>query len=140
MNPRVARECSKTACDQPAVSTLAYAYAEATAILGPLTKDVEPHAYDLCAHHSERLTVPRGWTIIRVPSGKPDELEQEDQADLDFFVPDLTEDSDVKQQRNENPIQSLPGRRQTPRRPGSTNSGQRHLRLVPNSNSEGEQA
>lgn len=25
----------------------------------------EPHAFDLCSTHSERLTVPQGWTVIK---------------------------------------------------------------------------
>ncbi|MEW2152014.1 DUF3499 family protein, partial [Streptomyces albidoflavus] len=24
-----------------------------------------PHCYDLCAEHSERLTAPRGWEVVR---------------------------------------------------------------------------
>lgn len=26
----------------------------------------EPHSYDLCAEHAERLTVPRGWEVVRL--------------------------------------------------------------------------
>jgi len=25
----------------------------------------EPHSYDLCEFHAERLTVPRGWEVVR---------------------------------------------------------------------------
>lgn len=26
----------------------------------------EPHAYDLCETHSERLSAPRGWSVLRL--------------------------------------------------------------------------
>ena len=32
---------------------------------GPLSTYAEPHNYDLCAVHSERLTVPVGWNVIK---------------------------------------------------------------------------
>jgi hypothetical protein len=41
-------------------------YADQTAVLGPLATYAEPHAYDLCAPHSERLSAPRGWEVIRL--------------------------------------------------------------------------
>ena len=60
------RRCSKPACARPAVSTLTYVYADSTAVLGPLATYAEPHCYDLCQIHSERLTVPRGWEVVRL--------------------------------------------------------------------------
>jgi hypothetical protein len=48
------------------VTTLTYVYADSTAVLGPLATYAEPHCYDLCSQHSERLTVPRGWEVIRL--------------------------------------------------------------------------
>lgn len=67
------RSCSRTGCSERAVSTLTYAYADSTAVLGPLGLRAEPGTYDLCAAHSERLSVPRGWEVIRlpVPAGEP---------------------------------------------------------------------
>ncbi len=35
-------------------------------MLGPLATYAEPHAYDLCEVHSERLSAPRGWEILRL--------------------------------------------------------------------------
>jgi len=35
------------------------------AVLGPLSRKAEPHSYDLCPKHSERLSAPQGWQIIR---------------------------------------------------------------------------
>jgi hypothetical protein len=48
------------------VSTLTYVYADSTAVLGPLATYAEPHCYDLCQAHSERMTVPRGWEVVRL--------------------------------------------------------------------------
>jgi hypothetical protein len=75
------RRCSRTACGRPAVATLTYVYADSTAVLGPLATYAEPHCYDLCSEHSERLTAPRGWEVVRLAvdtgSGRPsgDDLE-----------------------------------------------------------------
>ncbi len=41
-------------------------YADQTAVLGPLATYAEPHAYDLCEAHSERLSAPRGWEVMRL--------------------------------------------------------------------------
>ncbi|WP_277441194.1 DUF3499 domain-containing protein [Streptomyces sp. SPB162] len=60
------RRCSRTACGRPAVATLTYVYADSTAVLGPLATYAEPHCYDLCHEHSERLTAPRGWEVVRL--------------------------------------------------------------------------
>jgi hypothetical protein len=48
------------------VATLTYDYHDSTAVLGPLATYAEPHGYDLCAEHAERLSVPRGWDVIRL--------------------------------------------------------------------------
>ena len=48
------------------MATLTYVYAESTAVLGPLAMYAEPHCYDLCQVHSERLTAPRGWEVVRL--------------------------------------------------------------------------
>lgn len=61
------RQCSKAGCSGAAVATLTYVYADSTVVLGPLATYAEPHTYDLCAAHAERLTAPRGWDIVRLP-------------------------------------------------------------------------
>lgn len=61
-----ARRCSRTACARPAVATLTYVYGDQTAVLGPLATYAEPHAYDLCEEHSQRLSAPRGWEVLRL--------------------------------------------------------------------------
>jgi hypothetical protein len=45
--------------------TLTYIYSESKAVLGPIAPFSEPHAYDLCARHATRLTVPNGWSVDR---------------------------------------------------------------------------
>ena len=67
------RRCSKPSCNGAAVATLTYVYADSTAVLGPLATYAEPHCYDLCQMHSERLTAPRGWEIVRI-TPDPDAL------------------------------------------------------------------
>ncbi|MCC3282325.1 MULTISPECIES: DUF3499 domain-containing protein [Arthrobacter] len=74
------RLCSRSACRQAAVATLTYVYADSTAVLGPLATYAEPHCYDLCELHAQRLTAPRGWEVLRLEYGSqprtpgPDEL------------------------------------------------------------------
>jgi hypothetical protein len=65
------RRCSRTACGRPAATTLTYVYADQTAVLGPLATYAEPHAYDLCELHSERLSAPRGWEVLRLAHDDP---------------------------------------------------------------------
>ena len=59
------RPCSRVHCQEEAVSTLTYVYADSMAVLGPLSAKAEPHSYDLCERHAERLSPPQGWTILR---------------------------------------------------------------------------
>ena len=62
----LSRRCSRTACGKSAIATLTYVYGDQTAVVGPLATYAEPHTYDLCADHAERLTAPRGWEIVRL--------------------------------------------------------------------------
>jgi uncharacterized protein DUF3499 len=78
----VSRRCSRPGCRRIAVCTLTYVYRDSTAVLGPLAAYVEPHCYDLCADHADRLTAPRGWDVVRLPvqteesaSAQADDLE-----------------------------------------------------------------
>ena len=59
------RLCSKVACGHDAVATLTYDYADRMAVLGPLAYAPEPHSYDLCDRHAERLSAPQGWQVVR---------------------------------------------------------------------------
>jgi hypothetical protein len=59
----VARQCSRTGCSEAAAVTLTYQYAHAQVWLDDLALERDPHAYDLCGRHAERLTAPRGWQV-----------------------------------------------------------------------------
>ncbi len=62
----IARICTRSGCRRPAVSTLTYVYADQTCVVGPLATYAEPHCYDLCSEHGDRLTAPNGWEVIRL--------------------------------------------------------------------------
>jgi hypothetical protein len=53
-------------------------YSDQTAVLGPLATYAEPHAYDLCEFHAERLSAPRGWEVIRLPTDAPAPRSEDD--------------------------------------------------------------
>lgn len=86
------RRCSRPACNRAAVHTLTYVYRDSTAVLGPLAAFVEPHCYDLCAAHAGRMTVPKGWEVVRLPDGPAeehaDDLEALANAVMEAAAPD----------------------------------------------------
>lgn len=59
------RICSKVACRREAVSTLTFDYDGRMAALGPLGAGNDPHAHDLCAEHTDRMSVPAGWAVLK---------------------------------------------------------------------------
>lgn len=59
------RLCSKVGCAREAVTTLTFDYGDQMAALGPLGGGDDPHAHDLCAIHTDRLSVPKGWVVVR---------------------------------------------------------------------------
>src|ERR1700729_1945649 len=72
------RRCSRTACTRAAVATLTYVYSDSTAVVGPLATFAEPHSYDLCEEHAVRLTVPRGWEVMRHDGAYPSPIPHAD--------------------------------------------------------------
>lgn len=119
----LARRCSRTACARPAVATLTYVYADKTAVLGPLATFAEPHAYDLCSFHSERLSAPRGWEVLRLA--------------LDQTLPGPTEDdllalADAVREAGR-PVSTAPTAAQSPARETGREVARRgHLRMLTN--------
>lgn len=113
------RRCSKPSCTQPAVSTLTYVYADSTAVVGPLATYAEPHCYDLCQMHSDRLTAPKGWEVVRITPDpdalKPstDDLEALANAVREAAKPRYSPEADVEPREE----------------PGGVRRG--HLRVVP---------
>ena len=105
---------------QPAVATLTYAYADLTAVVGPLASFEEPHSYDLCEEHALRLTVPRGWEVLRHVGEFPAPIPHTD--DLEALADAVREAARV------DPA-DLPSDDEDPTRPSSGRRG--HLRVVP---------
>ncbi len=58
----VSASCSKPGCQRPPTATLTYDYSSSTATVAPLAAP-HPMQYDLCDLHTERLSVPQGWTL-----------------------------------------------------------------------------
>jgi hypothetical protein len=80
------RRCSRTACSLPAVATLTYVYADSTAVVGPLATHAEPHCYDLCEAHADRLTAPRGWEVVRHEPAATDAVRPRSSDDLEALA------------------------------------------------------
>jgi hypothetical protein len=59
----MARQCSRTGCSETATVTLTYQYAQSQVWLDVLAPERDPHAYDLCVRHADRLTAPQGWQV-----------------------------------------------------------------------------
>ena len=88
------------------MATLTYVYADSTAVLGPLATYAEPHTYDLCAVHAGRLTVPRGWEVVRLtlPDAAP-EHNSDDLLALADAVREAARPAPAPQ-----PVSAVPGR------------------------------
>ena len=57
------RQCSRTGCAAPAAVSLSYDYARRSVWLDVLIEVRDPHSYDLCLRHAERISVPQGWSL-----------------------------------------------------------------------------
>lgn len=123
------RRCSRTACGLPAVATLTYVYADSTAVLGPLADVAVPGAFDLCAEHASRTSVPMGWEVIRLPL---DRRRNEPEADDELVALanavreiGLRDEEDVPTTT----VDRAPAPKPKPRSTGRRKGG--HLRLLP---------
>ncbi len=74
-------------------------YADQTAVLGPLATYAEPHAYDLCEEHSERLSAPRGWEVLRLVQDDPHAHSTDDLLALADAVREAAQPRPVQQDR-----------------------------------------
>ncbi len=134
------RRCSRTACPRRAVATLTYVYADSTAVLGPLATYAEPHTYDLCADHAERLTTPRGWDLVRLvdrfeeaPAERDDLLALADALREEKSAPDAAATPASTSRRAQGAVSGNDSRRGTPPLPGfdDTSAGRRgRLRVL----------
>ena len=59
----VKRQCSRSGCSESAAVTLTFQYTHAQVWLDVLALERDPHAYDLCDRHANRLTAPQGWQV-----------------------------------------------------------------------------
>jgi len=117
---RHVRRCTRTGCGQVAVATLTYIYSDSTAVVGPLAAFAEPHSYDLCEEHAVRLTVPRGWEVVRHAGEFPSPIPHAD--DLEALADAVREAARVDTPRAEPaPDQGGPG----------LSARRGHLRVVP---------
>ena len=123
------RRCSRTACGLPTVATLTYVYADSTAVLGPLSDVAVPGAFDLCAEHASRTSVPMGWEVIRLPmERRRNEPEADDElVALANAVREigLRDEEDIPTA----PVDRVPAPKPKPRSTGRRKGG--HLRLLP---------
>ncbi|WP_430868530.1 DUF3499 domain-containing protein [Demequina aurantiaca] len=114
---RATRQCSRSACAQPAAATLTYVYADSTVVVGQLAANAEPHSYDLCAQHAERFTAPRGWDVVHIHQEFVEQGPSED--DLDALANAVRE---AGRPRTAEPIQ--------PPAPVASEPRRGHLRVV----------
>ncbi|MDU0967599.1 MAG: DUF3499 domain-containing protein [Actinomycetaceae bacterium] len=112
----VMRSCSRTGCYAPAVSTLTYVYADATAVIGPLAQQASPHAYDLCARHTQSFTAPRGWQVVRLQMNF--EAPEPSSDDLDALAQAIRQAS-----RHPRQPERQPSRRESPEAPEKPSAG-----------------
>ncbi|MDA2962727.1 MAG: DUF3499 domain-containing protein [Actinomycetota bacterium] len=119
---KLGRGCSRAGCRSVATMTLTYIYADSVAVVGPLATFSEPHAYDLCVMHGERLKVPHGWSVIK------QELSGQEQGPSDD---DLMAIADAVREVAMTPITS-DSQESTNSQSAQTQIGRRgHLRAVP---------
>lgn len=103
------------------MSTLTYVYADSTAVVGPLATYAEPHCYDLCQMHTDRLTAPRGWEVVRI-TPDPEALKPSSD-DLEALANAVREAARPRYE----PEKPLDGH--DPQAPNTARRG--HLRVVP---------
>jgi hypothetical protein len=113
------------------VATLTYVYADSTAVLGPLATYAEPHCYDLCAEHSERLTAPRGWEVVRLAVDTHTALPSGD--DLEALADAVREAARTPPRTVSEPRGGVPGQGQPPQARGTDPievARRAHLRIL----------
>jgi len=59
----MARQCTRQGCVHLATVTLTYQYSRSSVWLDDLSSERDPHSYDLCDQHANRLTAPSGWHL-----------------------------------------------------------------------------
>jgi hypothetical protein len=57
------RQCTRQGCVHQATVTLTYQYGRSQVWLDDLWPERDPHSYDLCDQHANRLKPPSGWHL-----------------------------------------------------------------------------
>ncbi|MDR0784080.1 MAG: DUF3499 domain-containing protein [Propionibacteriaceae bacterium] len=57
--------CSRPGCSDRAVAQVDYAYRDLEVEIRPVTHDPDPNAQQLCQAHLDRLSLPKGWRLIK---------------------------------------------------------------------------
>lgn len=125
----VVRQCSRTRCTGRAVVTMTYNYGEATAVVGPLSPVAQKGALDLCEDHAQSVTVPRGWTMVRLVT----EYEPVPPSDNDLMA---LADA-IKEASRRRAPEPKPAQREVRRRSDVPSPGPK-LRAVPNPGEKNE--
>ena len=60
------------------MATLTFVYSDSTAVVGPLATVREPHSWDLCVGHANRITAPLGWDLVRHAGPLPEFVDDDD--------------------------------------------------------------
>jgi hypothetical protein len=102
---------------------LTYVYSDSTAVVGPLATFAEPHSYDLCEEHAVRLTVPRGWDVVRHAGEFPSPIPHAD--DLEALA------DAVRQRIDQLPPVAFSAATAVHGRPAGRVGSRGHLRVVP---------
>lgn len=63
--PAEQRLCARVSCGAAAAHTMTADYSERIMAVGPLSPVRTPPAHDLCQRHSDALTPPAGWELLR---------------------------------------------------------------------------
>jgi hypothetical protein len=123
---RSGRFCSRAGCRHLATKTLTYIYADSTAVLGPLATFAEPHAYDLCDQHSQRMSAPVGWTVLK--EATPTEVAGPSSDDLMAIADAVREAGSREVSQSQSSVDSHGNPHGVPQEIGRRG----HLRAIPN--------
>ncbi len=110
------------------MATLTYVYSDSTAVVGPLATFAEPHSYDLCEEHAVRLTVPRGWEVLRHVGEFPSPIPHAD--DLEALADAVREAARVDPGARSRPAACRSRPSGAPARRSDRGGSRGHLRIV----------
>ena len=119
------------------MATLTYVYSDSTAVVGPLATAREPHSWDLCLAHANRITAPRGWELVRHAAPLPTNPDEDDLIALAEAVRENGVSGGAPMPAFSDPHASTPRPGDSariapmPGRSGGTGRRRGHLRVLP---------